>query len=167
MLFPLIRESRLKRSDNDSVEGAVFERLITFIYLTLGDPSRNQVVQVHPALQVQLCVHRNVTLCVSRAEIYSRDALLSANRTKNVHTDVDFGFRHSDQVQATADSEHCEPLLGHCLQPYEVEDVISSGWQEIADGLDGFRRHGVDDVGGAESSGHVEALLLDVNHNYP
>src|SRR6266568_322628 len=79
MLFPPIRESRSKRSDDDSVEGAVFERPVTLIYLTQRDPFRNQVVRVHPALEVQVGVHRNVALEVGGTEIHAHDAPLATD----------------------------------------------------------------------------------------
>jgi hypothetical protein len=106
-------------------------------------------------------------LGVSRAEVDALDALLPTDRVKDVQTDLDIGVRDADQVQSTADSEHCEPLLGHRLEPYEVEDVVGSSRKELADRLDGFRFCGVDDVGGAESLGLVESLRLDVDDYDP
>jgi hypothetical protein len=97
-------------------------------------------------------------LAVGRAEVDALDALLPTDRVKDVQTDLDIGVRHA---------EHCEPLLGYRLEPYEVENVISSSRKEIADGLDVFRFLGVDDVGGAESLGLVESFRLDVDDDDP
>src|SRR5580693_8543969 len=106
-------------------------------------------------------------LAVGRAEVDALDALLPTDRVKDVHTDLDIGPRHADKVQSTADPEHGEPLFGHRLEPYEVENVICSFRQEIADGLDGFRRRGIDDIGSAESFGLVESVLLNVDDDDP
>ncbi len=106
-------------------------------------------------------------LAVGRAEVDALDALLPADRVKDVHADLDLWSRHTDQVKPTTDAEHCEPLLGDRFLPHEVEDVIRSSWQKVADGLDGFRLGGIDDVGGAKSSGLVESLRLDVDDDDP
>jgi hypothetical protein len=45
---------------------------------------------------------------------------------KMFKSDVDFGFRHADQVESTADAKHGEPLLGHRLQSHKVKDVIGT-----------------------------------------
>jgi hypothetical protein len=102
---------------------------VAAIHLAERDPFRNQVIQVHLALQVQFGVHRNIALEVGRAVVDSLDALLPTDRVKDVHTHLDFGPRHADKVQSTTDAEHCQPLLAHGLEPYEVEDVISSSRQ--------------------------------------
>jgi hypothetical protein len=51
--------------------------------------------------------------------------------------------------------------------PHEVEDVICSFGQKITDGFDGLCFCGIDDVGGAESSGLVESLRLEVDGDDP
>src|SRR4029077_20337 len=93
--------------------------------------------------------------------------MLPPNRGHDIQSHLDIGPCHPDQVKSTADAEHCEPLLGHRLQPYEVENVIGPSGKEIADGLDGVRFCGIDYVGGAEPSGLVESLRLDVNDHDP
>src|SRR5260370_33663695 len=125
------------------------------------------MVQIHSALQVHRCVHRDVALAVGRAEVDALNCLLPTDRVRDVHTDFDIGPRHADQVQSTSDSEHCEPLLGDRLEPYEVEDVICSFRQKIADGLDGLSFCGIDDVGGTKSQGLVESLRLEVDDDDP
>src|SRR6185295_6585598 len=45
--------------------------------------------------------------------------------------------------------------------------VIGTPWQKVAHGFDRFAPRGVDDIGCPESSGRVESLLLDVDHNDP
>ena len=53
---------RSERGNDDPVKRAVLERRVTVIHVAQRDLFRNQVVEVHPALQVQLCVHRDVAL---------------------------------------------------------------------------------------------------------
>src|SRR5260370_36876594 len=104
---------------------------------------------------------------VGRAEVDALDAILPTDRAHDVDGDLDIGFGDPDQVKSAADAEHGESLLGHRLQPNEVKYVIGSFRQEIADGLDRFRLRGVDDVGGAKSSGLVESLRLNIDDDDP
>jgi len=118
-------------------------------------------------LQVQLCVHRDVTLEVSRAEVDALHALLPGDRVEDVHTDLDIRSRHADQVQSATDSEHCEALLGDRFLPHEVENMVGSSRQKITGDFNRFRLAGVDYVGGAESSGLIKSLRLDVDDDDP
>ncbi len=114
-----------------------------------------------------MCVHRDVTLRVGRAEIHTHDPLLVPDRAKDVQTDIDVGFRHADQVEPTSHAKHGKALLGHQLQSHEIKDVIRTSWQKIAHGFDRLVRRGVDDIRRPESSGRVESFLLDVDHDDP
>jgi hypothetical protein len=91
--------------------------------------------EVHPTLQVQLCVHRDVTLRVGRAEIHAHDALLAPDRAEDIQTDVDVGFRDADQVEPAPHAKHGEALFGHQFQSDEIKDVIRPSGQKVAHGL--------------------------------
>ena len=129
-----------ERRDDDPVERAVFKRRVTVIHIAQCNLFRNQVIQVHAALQVELGVHRDIALEVGRTEVHALDALLAADRVKDVQIDIHFGFRHSDEVKTAADGQHGEPLLRHGLQSHEIEHMIGASAQKVADGFDRFCR---------------------------
>ena len=58
--------------------------------------------------------------------VHALDALLSADRVKNVHVDADLGLGDADEIKATARVQHGEPLLRHDFQADEVQDVIGA-----------------------------------------
>jgi len=41
------------------------------------------------------------------------NALLAADRVKNVHVEDDLGLGDADEIEATADAKHGEALLRH------------------------------------------------------
>src|ERR1700676_3120169 len=118
-MAPLPKKVELwsERCDDDPVQRAVFERRVSVIDLARRDPFRHQVVEVHPALQVQLRVHRDVTLRIRRAKIHTDNALLAPNRTKDVQIDVDLWFRHSDQVESATNAKHGQGLSATSFSP--------------------------------------------------
>src|SRR4029453_9580269 len=165
-LVPPLKKYLLReRSNDDPVERAVSESRVTVIYFAQRNCFGNQVIQVHPALQVQPCINRDVTLHVSGPEIHTYDALLATDRTKDVQTDVNFGLCHTDQIESTADGKHGQPLFSHGLQSHEVKAVIRTSWQKVAHGFHRFCMRGVDNISRTESLGCVESLLLEVDDN--
>jgi len=76
-----------------------------------------------------------MSLEVGRPEVDALDALLPTDRVKDIQSEVDLRFVHSDEIESTTDAQHCEPLLGDRLLPYEVEDVIGPLRKQITDGL--------------------------------
>ena len=81
-------------------------------------------------------VHRDVALRVGRAEVHAHDALLAADCGKDVHANIDLGFRHTDEVKRAPDGEHRQSFFGHHLQPDKVEDVVGASRQQFAYGID-------------------------------
>lgn len=106
-------------------------------------------------------------LKVGRAEIYALDAFLAADRIKDVQIDVDLWSGYTDEIGSPAHAKHGETLLGYRLQPHEVEDMIGSSSQKIADGLNRLGFCGINDIGGTESSCRLQSPRLNVDHDYP
>src|SRR5882672_9013070 len=100
MGFSFSSTGLLERSDHDAVEYAVLERRVPFVHVTQRDLPRNEIIEVHPALQIQLGVHGDVALEVGRAEVHALDALLSPDRVEDVQVEADLGFGDSDEVES-------------------------------------------------------------------
>src|SRR5260370_32973009 len=90
-----------ERRDDDPVERAVLERRVTVIDVAQRNPFRNQVIQVHAAWQVQPRVHGDIALEVGRTEVHALDALLAADRAKDVQIDTNFSLRSPDECTPT------------------------------------------------------------------
>ena len=87
---------------------------------------------------------------VGGPEVHALNTLLTADRVKDVHVEADFRLGDADEIEAAADPQHGEPLLGHRFQTDEVENVVSASGEESADGFDRFGFGGVNDIGCAE-----------------
>src|SRR5580692_10453347 len=120
-----------ERRDDDPVERAVFKRRVTVIHIAQRNLFRNQVIQVHSPLQVEFGVHRDIALEVGRTEVHALDALLAADRVKDVQSQIHLGFRHADKIKSAADVQHGETLLSDGLQPYEVEYMIGASTERV------------------------------------
>src|SRR5579872_532440 len=107
--------SRSERSDHDPVERAILQRCVPLIHVTQRNPSRNQIIQIDPTLQIELGVHGDIPLEVRGAEVDALDALLPADGVKDVQVEADLGFGYSDEIKSAADAQHGEPLLGDLL----------------------------------------------------
>src|SRR5260221_11828972 len=94
------------------------------------------VIQVRGALQVEWGVHRDIPLEVGRTEVHALDALLAADRVKDVQIQIHLGFRHADKIKSAADVQYGETLLSDGFQSYEVEYMICASTEKIANSFD-------------------------------
>lgn len=157
-----------ERRDDDRVERAVFKRRVTVIHIAQRNLFRNQVIQVHAALQVKSGVHRNIALEVGRTEVHALDALLAAYRVKDVQIQSHLGLRHADKIKPAADVQHSEALPGDGLQPDEVEHMIGvASGEKVANSFDRLRFRRVDNIGRAEAFGGLKPLGLKVDGHNP
>src|SRR5205807_6222366 len=127
-----------ERRDDDPVERAVFKRRVTVIHIAQRNVFRNQVIQVHAALHVELGIHRDIALEVGRTEVHALDALLAAYGIKDVQIDIHLGFRHADKIESAADVQHGESLLSDGLQTDKVEYMIGASTEKVANSFDRF-----------------------------
>jgi hypothetical protein len=86
-----------------------------------------------------LGVHRYVALEIGGTEVHALDALLAADRIKDVQLDADLGFGYTDEIKSAANAQHSQTLFSYLFQPHEVEDMICTTRQEIANCFDWIR----------------------------
>jgi hypothetical protein len=77
-----------------------------------------------------------MSLEVSGTEVHALNALLTADRVKDVHVEADLGLGDADEIEAAADAQHGKPLLRHRFQTDEVKDVVRTPREETTDGFD-------------------------------
>ncbi|EGJ76803.1 putative zinc-binding alcohol dehydrogenase [Streptomyces sp. Tu6071] len=144
---------------------AVLERLVPGVDLVERDLLGDQVVEVHPALEVHRGVEGDVPLEVRGAHVDALHLLRVGERAQGADVDARVRTGDPDEVEAAAPAEHLEALRGDGPRADEVEDVVRAAAGQLADRLDGVVRAGVDDVRRAEGPRPLQLPVLDVRHD--